>query len=137
MSDQRVAELESGLVAFALAIAALETRLDVFGRENAHLRVVAQAVACPYGHRSASGACDLGYPGCACMDDLLWAADFTPATGERAYQERLERRASGLQERVRIAANSFHSMAEGFNRNREPSKAAACEGMAALMEDRL
>lgn len=54
-----------------------------------------------------------------------------------AYVKALEIRASGLEGRVRIAASTFRSMAEGFNRAREPSKAAACAGMAALMEDSL
>jgi hypothetical protein len=49
----------------------------------------------------------------------------------------LEKRCLGLQGRVQIAASNFHSMAEGFRKAREPSKAAACEGMAALMEDGL
>jgi hypothetical protein len=51
--------------------------------------------------------------------------------------ERLEDRTRGLVECVRIAASHFHSMAEGFEKSREPSKAAACHSMAALMEDQL
>jgi hypothetical protein len=132
-----VAELESSLFVASLIIQAQAGKLDTFERENAHLRVVAQKVSCPYGFRASNGACTLGYPGCGCMDDLFWATSYEPATGSEAYQRRLEQRAQGLQERVRIAASHFHSMAEGFNRNREPSKAAACSGMAALMEDRL
>ena len=137
MSDLKAADLKASLVACALAIAALEAKLVSSERENAFLRVIAETFACPYGHRSAAGLCELGYPGCACMDDFICATSYPPHTPSEAYQARLERRASGLQERVRIAASHFHSMAEGFTRAREPSKAAACQGMADLMEDRL
>lgn len=153
MGDARQGLFVAGLIAQALV-----DRIDTFDRENAHLRVVAQKVECPYGHRADNGACMLGYPGCACMDDLICATCFEPATKQERYIERLEIRTRsaetrlrdceftakglelrnrGLEERVRIAASTFHSMAEGFERNAEPSKAAACEGMADLMEGRL
>jgi len=138
MSDQaRVAELESSLFVCTLALAALTDRLETFDRENAHLRVVAQQVKCPYGMRASNGACTLGYPGCACMDDVTHLMSFDPDTSETAYKRRLEQRVRGLEERVRIAASHFRSMADGFQKVREPSKAAACAGMADLMDDRL
>ena len=49
----------------------------------------------------------------------------------------LRARVHGLEERVRIAAHHFRSMAEAFKKEREPSKAAACDGMADLLEDGL
>jgi hypothetical protein len=134
--DPKIAELESALFVASLMLAAQHGRLEEFGRENAHLRVVAQRVACPYGHRHAGG-CELGYPGCACMDDIIHITSYPPETDRERYVERLERRSNGLTERVRIAASHFHSMAEGFRKSRQPSKAAACQGMADLMEDRL
>lgn len=144
MSDrQRVAELESSLVAFALATAALEAKLDVFNRENAHLRVVAQAVDCPYGMRASSGGCLLGYPGCACMDDLIVCTAFSPYDLSTA-QERLEKRNAALHQRllkararITMAVKSFRSMADGFHLNHEPSKAAGAQSMADLLEDPL
>jgi hypothetical protein len=40
-------------------------------RENTHLRgIVAAGPVCAYGHRLPDGICNLGYPGCACEDDL-------------------------------------------------------------------
>lgn len=127
----------AGLFVAGLMIQALLNKLDVHERENAHLRVMVQKVGCPYGFRAPNGGCILGYPGCSCMDDIYWASSFPPATDQEAYQHRLENRARALAERVRIAASHFHSMAEGFEKVREPSKAAACQGMAALMEDGL
>jgi hypothetical protein len=41
-------------------------------RENTHLRgIVATSTTCAYGHRLPDGICALGYPGCACEDDLV------------------------------------------------------------------
>jgi hypothetical protein len=51
--------------------------------------------------------------------------------------EHLQARVHALEECVRLAASHFRAMAEGYERNREPSRAAACQGMAELMEDRL
>lgn len=129
--------MNADLFVAGLIVQALLNRLDTFDRENAHLRVKAQAAGCPYGMLGQNGACLMGYPGCACMDDLYWATSFPPATDQDAYQHRLERRSRALAERTRIAANSFRSMAEGFQKAREPSKAAACQGMADLMEHQL
>lgn len=55
----------------------------------------------------------------------------------QAIENHHEREAAHLRERIRIARNSFEAMAEGFIKAREPSKAAACQGMAALMESGL
>lgn len=53
--------------------------------ENAHLRVTVQKVGCPYGHRDPeTGACVLGYPGCACMDDIMATAAWSPEDEEKA-----------------------------------------------------
>jgi hypothetical protein len=39
--------------------------------ENTALRAIVAKVECVYGYRDPeSGACKLGYPGCACADDI-------------------------------------------------------------------
>lgn len=74
---------EAALVALELAADAIE-RLDPLDAENTHLRVIHQRVGCPYGHVTASGGCVLGYPGCACMDDLLALQAWSPEDEEKA-----------------------------------------------------
>lgn len=39
--------------------------------ENTTLRAISSKHGCVYGMQSESGGCQLGYPGCACADDLL------------------------------------------------------------------
>ena len=70
---------------------AMRARLAVFfdafdsmDRENTHLRVKLQADGCPYGHASATTGCELGYPGCACMDDLLAMQVWSPEDEAKA-----------------------------------------------------
>lgn len=62
---------------------ALKDRLDSLDRENAHLRIVHQKFGCPYGH-NAKGFCELGYPGCACMDDLMAMSSWAPEDESKA-----------------------------------------------------
>jgi hypothetical protein len=141
---ERVAQLESALFVSALALAAMTSRVDTFDRENAHLRVVAQNVACPYGHRASNGACVLGYPGCACADDIIAMAAFY-GDGEEvdALQRQVaknmvvERRLNNAVARVGEARRQFMSMSEGFNRIGETAKAAALAGLAMMMSDPL
>jgi len=64
-------------------VKAQEKRIEVLNMENAHLRVIAQKIGCPYGHRNENGACKLGYPGCACMDDLLAMQAWCPEDEEK------------------------------------------------------
>ena len=141
MSDRTVAELESSLFACSLALAATDNRLDTFNRENAHLRVVAQNVLCPYGNRASNGACMLGYPGCACMDDLMAVLAFYPEGRDLKAMDRmrtknlvLEERLVNAKRRLKDGARQFRIMAEGFRHSREPSKAAAIDGLADMME---
>lgn len=75
----------------AVADPATRARLAVFfdaydsmDRENTHLRVKLQAEGCPYGHASAGTGCELGYPGCACMDDLMAMQSWSPEDEARA-----------------------------------------------------
>lgn len=75
----------------AVADPAIRTRLAVFfdafdsmDRENTHLRLKLQAEGCPYGHASAGSGCELGYPGCACMDDLLAMQSWAPEDEAKA-----------------------------------------------------
>lgn len=59
---------------------------DSMDRENSHLRLVVQRDHpdhCPYGHFKADG-CELGYPGCACMDDLMALTAWSPEDEEKA-----------------------------------------------------
>jgi hypothetical protein len=127
----------------SLITQALTSKLDTFDRENAHLRVVAQKVECPYGHRASNGACILGYPGCACMDDLIVLTTFSPAD-ERPAEERLKRRIAVLERRLlnalrrlKMASDHLQSLAAGFQQTRESAKAAAVRSMANLMSDPL
>lgn len=140
MSEQ-IAELESGLFVACLALAALQTRLDTFDRENAHLRVVAQQVSCPYGMRASNGACTLGYPGCACMDDAMALVSFYPEGKElkaldrmRAQNRVLQDRLDCALDRLQAGARYFRTVGDGFKAAREPSKAAAMDNLAAIME---
>src|SRR4051812_1922659 len=121
MCDTGVTELQTGLFAATLALAATQNRLDSSERENAHLRVVAQNVQCPYGHRTPSGACVLGYPGCACMDDLMALLAYTPEDRELKALDRMQAKNSILagrlvnaERRLSEGARQFRSMAEGF-----------------------
>jgi hypothetical protein len=139
---QKVAELESALFVSALALAAMANKVEVFDRENAHLRVVAQNVACPYGWRAQNGACTLGYPGCACMDDLAALVAFygnedetNALTRQVAKNGVVEKRLIKAIARVGEARRQFLSMSEGFNRAGEPGKAAALAGLADMMAD--
>jgi hypothetical protein len=141
---QKVAELEAGLFVSALVVRGLSDRLAIFERENAHLRVVAQNVACPYGNRAQNGACLLGYPGCGCADDLIALAAFyggPEATDalQRQINKNLivEQRLVNAIARVGEARRQFQSMSEGFNRIGEKAKAAALAGLAMMMEDPL
>lgn len=75
----------------AVADPAIRARLAVFfdaydsmDRENTHLRVKLQAEGCPYGHASARSGCELGYPGCACMDDMLAMQSWAPEDEAKA-----------------------------------------------------
>ena len=57
---------------------------DRMDRENCHLRLKLQENGnCPYGHFSGSG-CALGYPGCACMDDLMQLQTWSPEDETKA-----------------------------------------------------
>jgi len=62
----------------------LEKLLDRLGRENAFLRVRANIEKCLYGHGDARWGCSLGYPGCACMDDLMAMTAWWPEDEEKA-----------------------------------------------------
>jgi hypothetical protein len=142
---QKVAELESALFVSTLALAAMANKVDVFNRENAHLRVVAQNVACPYGRRASNGACLSGYPGCACADDLIALAGFYSEDPEAhdalqrlaAKNTIVELRLINAIARVREAQRQFLSMSEGFGRIGEKAKAAALAGLADMMADPL
>lgn len=58
---------------------------EIAERENTHLRVTLQDRGhCPYGHFKATSGCELGYPGCACMDDLLALQAWCPEDEEKA-----------------------------------------------------
>lgn len=75
----------------------LDRQATQLRNENDTLRVLAARVECPYGHRTATGSCRLGYPGCACMDDLMVAVERYPEDTEGAANERLKRRAEAVE----------------------------------------
>lgn len=54
----------------------LASRFAETNAENTFLRVKAQKLGCPYSNTHENGVCKSGYPGCACMDDLMALADF-------------------------------------------------------------
>ena len=144
MSEDRIRELETSLFVLSLILQAQQERVSVFNRENAHLRVIAQKVVCPYNMRGQNGGCMLGYPGCACMDDQIALTTFDmsgPGLPNAALIQRMQRRANALEvrllnarERIDMAARNYRSLAEGFQLDRSPSKAAAVRAMADLME---
>jgi hypothetical protein len=57
---------------------------DAMDRENTHLRLRLGQNGCPYGHAAQAGYCALGYPGCACMDDLIAIQAWEPADEAKA-----------------------------------------------------
>jgi hypothetical protein len=57
---------------------------DSMDRENTHLRLKLQTAGCPYGHASPERGCELGYPGCACMDDLMAMTAWSPEDEDKA-----------------------------------------------------
>lgn len=65
-------------------VAAILGAVDAMQRENAHLRLKMQAEGCPYGHQGEGGGCELGYPGCACMDDLMAMMAWSPEDEDKA-----------------------------------------------------
>lgn len=44
-------------------------------KENDYLRAIVARKECAYGHRLPNGICKLGYPGCACADDIMCAEE--------------------------------------------------------------
>jgi len=75
--------------------------LDSTERENVHLRLIHQKGGCPYGHASETGGCALGYPGCACMDDLMAMAAWCPEDEDKAAV-RIGRRLAATELRLRV-----------------------------------
>lgn len=76
--------------------------LETKRKENDALRAMQVGVKCAYGYRMENGACQLGYPGCACMDDLCatmeWGPDDLHAQANKRLQERAERAEAALHE---------------------------------------
>jgi hypothetical protein len=71
---------------------------EELGKENSALRVMVVKHECPYGHRNKDGVCNLGYPGCACADDVFC---FENEHGRTLIQERDQLKAHV--ERLKIA----------------------------------
>lgn len=51
--------------------AAMKAEIERLDAENTILRGLAQKVECPHKQRGGDGVCRMGYPGCACADDLM------------------------------------------------------------------
>lgn len=62
-------------------------------KENDALRALAAVRGCVYGYQNPAGVCSLGYPGCACMDDLVATMVWSPEDEGRAATKRLLDRA--------------------------------------------
>jgi hypothetical protein len=86
-------------------------RMNTLERENAHLRIMAASVRCPYGHRDVSGSCELGYPGCACMDDLLALQSWCPEDEQKAVV-RLGKRVAEAESQFTTAADELDRIAD-------------------------
>lgn len=139
MHDRKAVQLESSVPAHRPPLPAQADRLDSLERENAHLRAIAQNVLCVYGHRK-EGSCELGYPGCACMDDLIaltgWMPD-SPLDPVIRLQDRVtvvELRLLKARELLRMTVRYLQSTAEGFDAERIPSKASGARAMADMLE---
>jgi len=50
-----------------------KAEVERLAKENTYLRAMAQRAGCPHDNLNENGNCKSGYPGCACMDDLLAA----------------------------------------------------------------
>lgn len=73
-----------------------ETEQKQLETENAALRALLAQHTCVYGYRSDAGVCALGYPGCACADDLVvWDAERSQTLG--AEMEALRARIKELE----------------------------------------
>jgi hypothetical protein len=82
----------------------------------------------------------MGYPGCACMDDLFTLLDFDPDHSDDMAQRRLRRRVTVLQERlaearrlIRIAKHNYQAQADGFRAENNGPRMVAAQAMADLM----
>lgn len=104
LSEHHIAKLSlddiNGQLTAANARAeAAEAKIDGMARENAHLRVLSHKGGCPYGHGDPVKGCELGYPGCACMDDHLAMMAWSPEDEEKAAV-RLGKRLSTLRQQA-------------------------------------
>jgi hypothetical protein len=116
-----------------------EERLDALERENAHLRLVHQKGGCPYGHASKNG-CELGYPGCACMDDMLAMMAWGPEDEDKANVRIGKRLQAAEQERDKLARQVIDEINQGqiFKRERDLAlrRAEAVEAKLGALERR-
>lgn len=85
-------------------------RVNTLELENHHLRVMAASVRCPYGHRAVGGSCELGYPGCACMDDLVALQAWCPED-EVKVAVRLGKRIALAEAQFKVAADRLDALA--------------------------
>lgn len=85
-------------------------RVNKLERENTHLRIMAASVRCPYGHRTVGGSCELGYPGCACMDDLMALTAWCPED-ENKVAVRLGKRLAEAEAQFDTAAARLEQIA--------------------------
>ena len=83
MDEKRLQELlvlEQENTTLRTQLAKLQDKVAELGKENTYLRAaVVKAGVCVYGHKDPGApmaTCSSGFPGCACMDDLMASPDF-------------------------------------------------------------
>jgi hypothetical protein len=104
---------------------------DALDRENTHLRLKMQDQGCPYGHAVDGQGCALGYPGCACMDDLMAMASWSPEDEDKAAV-RLGRRLQETTQLLDTAQQTLVGAALVLEAHHcEPDTVATCRQMAA------
>ena len=77
-----------------------EAEADVtkLSKENTALRALVAKHTCVYGHNK-DGVCELGYPGCACADDIAVIASDCDGSVER-MKKRYEDRITALEKEI-------------------------------------
>lgn len=78
-------------------------------KENDALRALIAKHECIYGHRNVKGVCELGYPGCACMDDLVATMQWSPEDEGAAANKRLLDRAEAAEAELKKLKSTFPS----------------------------
>ena len=101
----------------------LREELNHLERENAHLRLIHARFGCPYGHGDPVRGCSLGYPGCACADDIMAMASWSPEDEDKAAV-RLGRRLRATEHVLSRTQAALHLAANTLEERGRPRQAA-------------